>query len=341
MQATGNGHIARAKELMPYLQQYGDVDVFLSGNNSDLEVKLPVKFRSRGLSLYYHKNGGLDYWKIFKELKLFRIHRFAKQLPLEDYDIIINDFESLTALACSIKNIPSINFGHQASFQSDKVPRPLKKDIIGELILKKYAVASAYVGLHFQQYDDFIFNPVIKEEILKANPKDQGHITVYLSHYAAEVVARQLSKMKGQRFEIFSKKARAKTIEENITYLPVSNIAFNKSLVNCRGIITGAGFETPAEALFLGKRLLCLPIKGQYEQRCNAEALTKFSVPIIDSITENFSNEIAQWLNSPLPGRLALTHSTSFIVEAVIDKAMRLNKDIHEESSQHVLTESI
>ncbi len=28
IQATGNGHIARAIELMPYLQQYGDVDVF-------------------------------------------------------------------------------------------------------------------------------------------------------------------------------------------------------------------------------------------------------------------------------------------------------------------------
>ena len=28
VQATGNGHISRAVELLPYLQQYGQVDVF-------------------------------------------------------------------------------------------------------------------------------------------------------------------------------------------------------------------------------------------------------------------------------------------------------------------------
>ena len=92
---------------MLYLQQYGEVDVFLSGNNSDLEVELPVKFRSRGLSLYYHKHGGLNYWKILRELGSDGF-QFASQLPLEDYDIIINDFESLTAYACRIKNcLPS------------------------------------------------------------------------------------------------------------------------------------------------------------------------------------------------------------------------------------------
>jgi len=32
VQATGNGHIARAIEMMPHLQKYGEVDVFLSGS---------------------------------------------------------------------------------------------------------------------------------------------------------------------------------------------------------------------------------------------------------------------------------------------------------------------
>jgi len=53
VQATGNGHIARAGEILPYLQQYGNVDVFLSGSNSHLPVDLPVKYRSKGVSLFY------------------------------------------------------------------------------------------------------------------------------------------------------------------------------------------------------------------------------------------------------------------------------------------------
>lgn len=57
VQATGNGHISRAMELMPFLQQYGEVDVFLSGSNSNLQPDLPVKFRSNGLSLFYVNTG--------------------------------------------------------------------------------------------------------------------------------------------------------------------------------------------------------------------------------------------------------------------------------------------
>ncbi|MDB5211569.1 MAG: glycosyl transferase, partial [Sediminibacterium sp.] len=40
IQATGNGHIARAAELVPYLSRYGKVDIFLSGSNSSLETSL-------------------------------------------------------------------------------------------------------------------------------------------------------------------------------------------------------------------------------------------------------------------------------------------------------------
>jgi len=50
VQATGNGHISRAIGLMPYLQQYGTVDVFLSGSNSSLDVDLPVRYKSKGLA---------------------------------------------------------------------------------------------------------------------------------------------------------------------------------------------------------------------------------------------------------------------------------------------------
>ncbi len=38
IQATGNGHISRAMELLPYLQTYGETDLFLSGANSSLST---------------------------------------------------------------------------------------------------------------------------------------------------------------------------------------------------------------------------------------------------------------------------------------------------------------
>ena len=321
IQATGNGHIARAMELMPYLEQYGTVDIFLSGSNSNLNCTLPVKYRSKGVSLFYGNRGGVDYLKMLKEFSPVRIYKEAKELPVEKYDIVINDFECITSLACKFKNISSVNFGHQASFVSNKTPRPVKKDIAGELILKKYAMADHYIGLHFEQYDDFIFSPIIKDQILHAEAKNNGHVTVYLSHYSDEVVAQQLKKVKDISFEVFSKKVREKVIDGNITFIPIDGKTFNESMINAYGIITGAGFETPAEALYLGKKLMCLPIKGQYEQLCNAAALKNFNIPIIHTMDEHFSSAINQWLNASMPKQLTLSQSTEQIVSKVIKTA--------------------
>ncbi|WP_153796975.1 glycosyltransferase family protein [Foetidibacter luteolus] len=326
VQATGNGHIARAMELMPYLQQYGEVDVFLSGSNSSLAVNLPVKYRSKGISLFYNANGGLAYCKTISQLQPARVWKEAHQLPLEKYDIIINDFESITSLACKIKKLSCINFGHQASFQSPETPRPSRKDAAGEFILKNYAAAAAYIGLHFEAYDNFIYPPVIKGDILSAVPVDDNHITVYLSHYNDRVVANQLQKLKNLRFQVFSKQVKRITPEGNITFIPVSNEAFNKSMIKSCGIITGAGFETPAEALYMGKKLLCLPIKGQYEQSCNAAALEKFGVPIIKTIDDFFPAHVEKWLQAPQPSPLRLTHSTYDIVQIAIEKARSLSR---------------
>ncbi len=327
IQATGNGHIARAAEIMPYLKQYGEVDVFLSGSNNNLNYPLPTKYRSKGVSLYYNNQGSLDYGKIFKEFSLFRVWKEARQLPVEKYDIVLNDFESITSLSCRLKGVPSVNFGHQASFYSHNTPMSPKRDFFGRLILKYYAPATTYVGLHFKRYDSFIFNPIIKQDILSSDASDKGHITVYLSHYSDEAVSAQLKKIKGIRFEVFSKKVNTPTSDGNITFIPIGGSAFNKSMIQCHGMITGAGFETPAEALFMGKKLLCIPIKGQYEQLCNAEAIKQFNVPVVKKIDDNFSNIIGGWLGSPQPTPLVLTHSTADIVEYAVGVAKGISPE--------------
>jgi uncharacterized protein (TIGR00661 family) len=321
VQATGNGHISRAIELLPFIEQYGTVDVFLSGNNCHLDAELPVKFRSKGVSLFYGNKGGLDYWKMLKDFSLSRIWKEANSLPVDQYDIVLNDFDSITSLACSLKKVPSIGFGHQASFQSKSTPRATKKDLAGDWVLNHYAPASNYIGLHFKQYDDFIFSPILKHTVINAEPTDKGYVTVYLSHYNDEVVKKALAPIKDIRFEVFSKKVIQPVTAGNITFLPISNQAFTQSMIDCKAVITGAGFETPAEALYLSKKLLCLPIKGQYEQLCNAAALKEFGVPIIDTINDQFAWTVKCWLNGLAPKPLQLSHSTYEIVQQTMELA--------------------
>lgn len=318
VQATGNGHIARAAELMPYLKQYGKVDVFLSGSNSSLSSGLPVKFKSKGVSLHYTQIGGLDYFKTTKEFNAGRVWKEAKDLPVENYDCVIVDFESIAALSCRLKNIRCIGFGHQASFQSLKCPRPKRKNIAGEWILKYYAPATTYVGLHFKAYDNFIFNPVIKQSILNAAPQDKGHVTIYLPQYNDEILIKYLKLVPDVSFHLFSRKAKASSSEKNITIFPVNNTAFNESIINCTGVITGAGFETPAEILYLNKKLLCIPIKGQYEQQCNAASLKDFNVTVIEDLDKTFPATVTGWLEKPKPDAFKLIHSAEEIVAYVM-----------------------
>jgi uncharacterized protein (TIGR00661 family) len=69
-------------------------------------------------------------------------------------------------------------------------------------------------------------------------------------------------------------------------------------MASSKGILCGAGFETPAEALFLGKKLLAIPMHGQYEQQCNAACLASLGVSIIDSLSKKNRQKIAEWLDT-------------------------------------------
>ena len=314
VQATGNGHISRAMEILPYLERYGKVDLFLSGANNTLELDASVKYRSKGLSLFYTSVGGLNYVDTVRQFSPLRLLKEVKELPVEKYDLVLNDFESITSLACAYKKVPSVNFGHQASFISPKVPRPARKEWMGEWILRNYARATQYIGLHFKQYDDFILPPVIKREVLQADPMDKGHVTVYLSSFSDAIVSRFLSPLKDYSFQVFSKEVKQPVQQGNILFIPVSKGAFNKSLISCKAIITGAGFETPAEAMYLGKKLLVIPIRGQYEQFCNAAALEKMGVPVLKGLDGDFASVFGAMMQHKRSPALRLDHSTESIV---------------------------
>ena len=295
VQATGNGHISRAQQLYPYLKQFGDVDFFISGNNANLDFKLPVKYRSKGCSLHYSKCGGLNYFDVVKNIKPLMMYKDAKSLPLEKYDVIINDFDFVTSLACKLKKLPSVQLGHQASFQSDATPRPDKKNRLGETILKHYAHATNHIGFHFQSYDSFILPPVIKEEFIDAKPTDLNHVTVYLPSFQKHCLLTAFNELTHINFHWFLDKIESIRTEKNITYYPINQALFNKSLLSCHGLITGGGFETPAEALYLGKKLISIPIKNHYEQQCNASALKKMGVAVLQEIGYDFSFIIEKW----------------------------------------------
>jgi uncharacterized protein (TIGR00661 family) len=99
-------------------------------------------------------------------------------------------------------------------------------------------------------------------------------------------------------FQIFSKRSSVQYEKNNSFIFPISSEGFIQSLVSCDGVLCGAGFETPSEALFLGKKLFVIPMKGQYEQLCNAAALALLKIPSSSVIGASMEKKFLYWLVS-------------------------------------------
>lgn len=296
IQGTGNGHLSRARDVIPILQKKGEVDILVSGIQADVSLPFPIKYRLKGLSFVFGKKGGVDIVSTYLKMDTRELLKDIEKISIEEYDLIINDFEPVTAWACKQKGLQCISLSHQCAVLATNAPKPKKKDPLGRAVLKYYAPTSAQYGFHFSKFDRNIFTPVIRQEIRNLKPVNNRHYTVYLPAYDDVRLLKNLKKFKTIQWDVFSKHNKKVIKDENITIQPINNEAFIKSMATCTGVLCGAGFETPAEALFLKKKLLVIPMKTQYEQQCNAAALQVMGVPVIKSLKKKHHSIIKDWL---------------------------------------------
>jgi len=320
IQGTGNGHISRARDIIPLLREKGELDILISGTEADVELGYPVKVLLKGMSFVFGKNGGIDLLATYKKAKLKRFYNEIKELPVNDYDMVISDFEPVSSWACRLQQKPCIALSHQAAVLNKKSPHPDNFDPAGKIILKNYAPSTVQYGFHFKQYDKKIFTPVIRKEIREAVVHKNKHYTVYLPAYSDKKIIKVLSEIKGVEWQVFSKHSKKTYLQKNIIVFPISNDAFIKSMVASAGVLCGAGFETPAEALFLKKKLMVIPMKGQYEQQCNAAALKRMDVPVLKKLKLSRVEKIKSWIKSGNVISVHFPDITAQIIDEILDK---------------------
>ncbi|ANW95748.1 glycosyl transferase [Wenyingzhuangia fucanilytica] len=296
IQGTGNGHLSRAKDIVPILQKKVDLDVLVSGVQADITLPFNIKYQLQGLSFIFGKKGGVDLWKTVKNSDFNKFRKEMNKINIQQYDLVINDFEPLSAWAAKLNNIPCVSMSHQAAVKAKESPKPKKRDFIGERILKRYAPTNTYYGFHFKKYNSHTFTPVIRKEIRDLHPISGRHYTIYLPAYGDDKLIEFFGQFENTVWHIFSKHTKTSYYHKNLLIEPVNNEAFIKSFETCKGIICGAGFETPAEALYLKKKLLVIPMKNQYEQQCNAAALKTLGVPVIKKLKDKHTQIVHKWI---------------------------------------------
>lgn len=108
IQGTGNGHLSRSLEIIPKLQKEHKVDILVSGSQWELEMPFPIRYRYHGLGFVFGKKGGVDILRTFLEMDSRQLLKEIKSLPVQDYDLVISDFEPVSVWACRLRNKVSV-----------------------------------------------------------------------------------------------------------------------------------------------------------------------------------------------------------------------------------------
>lgn len=320
IQGTGNGHLTRALDIVPLLQaRCEQLDILVSGPPADLTLPFDIKYQAGGMGFIFGKKGGINFVKTFSQFNSVNFLREIRQLPVEEYDLVISDFEPVSSWACRLREVPCVALSHQSAVLHPAAPRPRREDYPGRAVVRYYAPSTVQYGFHFQAYAPGISTPVIRRQVRELTPTDDGHYTVYLPAYEEEIIVERLRYLsRNTRWEVFSKHSVRAAEYDNVRVRPVSSAAFLDSLARSRGVLCGAGFETPAEALYLGKKLLVVPMKQQYEQQCNAAALAQMGVPVVKRLNDKYLDALDNWLRLGQPVPVNYPDCTAEIIDQLL-----------------------
>jgi uncharacterized protein (TIGR00661 family) len=290
IQLNGNGHITRSLELINKLKSVGyEIDVISSGNNSDLD--LPFKHKHfDGLSIFTSDFGSIDWIKTIKYNNIIKLIKDT-MLDVSEYDLVISDFEPISAWSAKRCGVKSIGIANQYSLLSEKTP---KMDGFFSLkFIRNFAPCDEYIALSYQKFDDFIYQPFISNYFLMSKVKDDNFFLIYLPSYNLDFILNEISKFKQYNWRVYSNEENSNQFE-NIQVVQLNKEGFQRDLINCSGVITASGFSTTSEALILNKKLWSIPIQNQYEQLSNSLLLNQIGI-----LTDGFNgNNLANWLNN-------------------------------------------
>lgn len=329
IQGTGNGHLSRAHEIVPLLKKYAEVDTLISGNQAQIKADFSLDYQRTGLTFLSGKNGDISIVKSLQNTHPIDLVKEIRSFPIKQYDLVLSDFEPVSAWSALLSGVPCVELSHQAAVVHPLAPKPAKNAAFGRYVLQHYTPARHKFGFHFKSYDERIFTPVIRNEIRAAQPEDNGHYTVYLPGYHDDILMHFLRQF-DVKWEVFSKYAPYAYRVDNVFIEPISQQRFQHSLINASGVLCGAGFELPSEALYLGKKTLVIPMKGHYEQTCNALGAAEVGATAISALDLIHHRQILYWLNQEKQQRMLFADQTEQILINILTQFEKEGKTAFE-----------
>ena len=304
IQGTGNGHLSRSREVLRELGALGhEIQVLVSGRCAEALPDLGLgqaPLQREGLT-FHTRAGRVRLFATALRLRPRRLWQDIRDLDhlLPRPDLVITDFEPVSAWWARRRGVRCLGLGHQYAF-AHPVPLP-PGNWAGKLVLRRFAPCDLPLGLHWSAFGQPILPPIVPRLPAPTGPGEADLVLVYLPFESRRAIVACLAPLCGLRFHIYGHPAGPPRERgpEHLDWRPFSREGFLEDLRRCAGVVCGAGFELPSEVIHLGRRLLVKPLRGQLEQEANALALERLGLgwarPELDP------GLIERWMASPVP----------------------------------------
>lgn len=297
VQATGQGHISRARAMADALQRHPDVQVtwLFSGRPRDrlFDMEPFGDFKHRSGLTFVTEAGRLRYRKTVTANRYGQFLRDVQQLDLKAYDLVVTDYEPVTAWAGKLKKRAVLGIGHQYAFGQNT---PVEgRSFAQYAVMSWFAPVKRSVGLHWSNFGDNVLPPILD---LPPRPpgETQDHILVYLPFEDQATVTQWLN---GFPEHCFLQYASALPNDQrgNVGRRTANIAGFKADLATCRGVVCNCGFELISECLHWCKPVLTRPLAKQMEQLSNGAALETLGYA---TVMRQIDNDLtARWLAAP------------------------------------------
>ena len=289
----GMGHAIRSRVILEHLFREGhEVEVVASSRAASfLSERFANVHRIHGLHIVSAENRvrkGKTLWSNVKEGLAKLPGQISAYFELiEDFapEVVISDFESWSYLYGKAHDLPVISIDNQQVMNRCTLPDEVLEGSRAEFaVVKAFVKAKLPFCAHYLIATFFqppirkprtsLHPPILRPEILAAEPRDGEHLLVYQTSTDNERLLEVL-RSSGLECRVYGMERDLKEDRRDgkLVHRPFSESGFIDDLASAKAVLASAGFTLMGECVYLGKPLLAIPLEGQFEQVLNARYL--------------------------------------------------------------------
>jgi len=303
----GMGHATRSKVVIDHLlEKKHKVKIVVSGRAyAFLKRHFPDVVEIKGLTIRY-SDGAMD-----RDLSVLRNVLMSPSMLFQNAaayvddvrhfepKVVLSDFDSYAWFFARRFGLPILSIDNQQIIHKCKHAKEITEGVYADYRATRafvkaklpgcdhYVITSFFEPAIRAKFEDrvTIVPPILRDEILEARPTRGEHVLVYQTSTSDRGLIAQLHRLNKRKFVVYGLGRDA--VEGNCTMHSFSEQGFVRDLASARAVVTNGGLSLMHEAIYLGKPILSVPVRHQFEQEMNARYLEQcgygLAAPHIDA----------------------------------------------------------